>query len=771
MASILSDNSDPHQQNNLPHLQQQNNNNSSSIPYATVLEEGPHILQAYPQQHHLQPPTPEAQAVEDHYWKDVPQELWDKVVMKDGIPGLHDGNAISKIVGQCLNNEPRIHKYVDVTREGFKRFFEALDTNVDGVLSLDELHEGFQRTLNDFGLWEEESAAFRAYWEATWVELVEGLRKVVLEDKEREKEKGMAAQTTASAATAPAQGTRRSSSSLRLSEAAAAAKAGTGESKQQQHEGGEGQEGADVVGSFSYDAFAGLLRRLKLELAMRVWETPGSTIIFPSTAPVAAVGGERGSGRGGGGGGEEGAGGVPFLPPALQAIKSMIRIDMTGVGGAGGFGAGTPKGRRRSIQLEEEEVVLKTYTWNARHVHGMDVTRRHMRDFFLCHRDPQWTMRWIIADSTDRANIIRLSIKYRFHPLHLEDVLKLDRQQPRSLKYGGHYFIILPVLRLIQNDAKAAGGGMNEGEEKDKDGTTTTMRGTTTTTTSSSSSSSRVLESIRIEKSRIAIFAAGPPNFDTIISIHGAWRRVRNRCCIRSKEETAQDQRSSPKSGMELLAVEGASHDTFLTPSIMPHKQLPTPTRQDSAENIILSAMDEDRSHTDAPNSVLAAAANLLQEDYSSVRQGNSNWMLHAMIDSVGKMLVPIVAAYDKRLRYYQKELEGPDAIRMRERLSKPIMDVKHDLIWLQKRVKSIKPVLRSIISEPRLQADDVVFYIQGVDDDLEILFDDVNTMLVLIQGLLDEAKYMKDDTRNEALKLFAVMTTTFCPLQFMAGR
>ncbi len=46
------------------------------------------------------------------------------------------------------------------------------------------------------------------------------------------------------------------------------------------------------------------------------------------------------------------------------------------------------------------------------------------------------------------------------------------------------------------------------------------------------------------------------------------------------------------------------------------------------------------------------------------------------------------MAAYDRRLRTFQKQLDGPDSLRMRERLSKPIMDMKHDLIWLQKRVK-----------------------------------------------------------------------------------
>lgn len=70
------------------------------------------------------------------------------------------------------------------------------------------------------------------------------------------------------------------------------------------------------------------------------------------------------------------------------------------------------------------------------------------------------------------------------------------------------------------------------------------------------------------------------------------------------------------------------------------------------------------------------------------------------------------MAAYDKRLRGFQRQMDGPDAVRVRERLSKPIMDMKHDLIWLQKRVKSLKPVIRSLISE-RFMGEEVIFYIQ----------------------------------------------------------
>ena len=86
---------------------------------------------------------------------------------------LDSAELATRALDEALQ-DPRVHKHVDVTADGLRRFFEALDTNVDGVLSADELEEGFQRTLNDFGLWEE-TEAFARYWRETWALLLEDL--------------------------------------------------------------------------------------------------------------------------------------------------------------------------------------------------------------------------------------------------------------------------------------------------------------------------------------------------------------------------------------------------------------------------------------------------------------------------------------------------------------------------------------------------------------------------------------------------------------------
>lgn len=539
------------------------------------------------------------EALESLFWREVPQDLWDRIVQKRGIPGVLDSaEAATKAIEAALH-DPRVHKHVDVTRDGLLRFFDALDTNFDRSLDADELHEGFQRALNDFGLWDDGSPQFRAFWEETWQLLLGELAALRHSVEESARDGG-----------------------------GADAAGGLGSSM-----------AAGEQDPFSFEAFAGLLRRLKLELALRALNDRGT-----KDCP-------------------------------LPVLKSIVKIDIDDAGGAGSVGAGGGNGRRRSsIQLEEEEVVLKTYTWNARDVHGMDVTRRHMRDFFLTSRSPQWTMRWVIADSCDRANIIRLAIKYRFHPLHLEDVLKLDRQQPRFLKYGGHYLIILPLLRLIQDDNQpgAAAAGATSADEGERPSHSQRQLSRPSRVAQQQQSQPISAEpqqppqtaqlrvphaGIHMEKSRVAIFASGPPNFDTIISIHGAWKEVKNRCAAASSKARKRGGEGDAGKGVkkgtwELNAtMNEGTHDTFLTPSMAPppagrhggggRGRSLSSSKAESEEMILTGATILDEAAAmDAPTSVLTAAAALLHEDYSSVRQGNSNWMLHAMIETSAKMLV-----------------------------------------------------------------------------------------------------------------------------------
>jgi magnesium/cobalt transport protein CorA len=67
--------------------------------------------------------------------------------------------------------------------------------------------------------------------------------------------------------------------------------------------------------------------------------------------------------------------------------------------------------------------------------------------FFTTTRPPWVSVRWININGRDSLNLKRLSIKYRLHPLAVEDTLEMH-ERPKFDRYDGHLFLVFPVLRM-----------------------------------------------------------------------------------------------------------------------------------------------------------------------------------------------------------------------------------------------------------------------------------------------------------------------------------
>ncbi|EGZ15605.1 hypothetical protein PHYSODRAFT_505313 [Phytophthora sojae] len=73
--------------------------------------------------------------------------------------------------------------------------------------------------------------------------------------------------------------------------------------------------------------------------------------------------------------------------------------------------------------------------------------QENLHEFFTAHR-PDWVnVRWINLDGRDSLNLKRLAIKYRLHPLAIEDTIE-GHERPKFDRYDGHLFLVFPVLRL-----------------------------------------------------------------------------------------------------------------------------------------------------------------------------------------------------------------------------------------------------------------------------------------------------------------------------------
>lgn len=75
------------------------------------------------------------------------------------------------------------------------------------------------------------------------------------------------------------------------------------------------------------------------------------------------------------------------------------------------------------------------------------VKRTELSEFFTAKR-PSWvSVRWINMNGRDSLNLKRFAIKYRLHPLAIEDTLEMH-ERPKFDRYEGHLFIVFPVLRM-----------------------------------------------------------------------------------------------------------------------------------------------------------------------------------------------------------------------------------------------------------------------------------------------------------------------------------
>ncbi|TMW56324.1 hypothetical protein Poli38472_006334 [Pythium oligandrum] len=73
--------------------------------------------------------------------------------------------------------------------------------------------------------------------------------------------------------------------------------------------------------------------------------------------------------------------------------------------------------------------------------------------FFTTPR-PSWvSVRWININGHDSLNLKRLAIKYRLHPLAIEDTLEMH-ERPKFDRYDGHLFLVFPVLRMEETQDK-----------------------------------------------------------------------------------------------------------------------------------------------------------------------------------------------------------------------------------------------------------------------------------------------------------------------------
>ncbi|KAG6576553.1 magnesium and cobalt transporter CorA [Phytophthora cinnamomi] len=94
-----------------------------------------------------------------------------------------------------------------------------------------------------------------------------------------------------------------------------------------------------------------------------------------------------------------------------------------------------------------QQAALSVSDFSSTKLQSFVLRQENSHEFFTAHR-PDWVnVRWINLDGRDSLNLKRLAIKYRLHPLAIEDTIE-GHERPKFDRYDGHLFLVFPVLRL-----------------------------------------------------------------------------------------------------------------------------------------------------------------------------------------------------------------------------------------------------------------------------------------------------------------------------------
>mmetsp|Transcript_12449 Transcript_12449/g.20412 ORF Transcript_12449/g.20412 Transcript_12449/m.20412 type:complete len:753 (-) Transcript_12449:141-2399(-) len=359
--------------------------------------------------------------------------------------------------------------------------------------------------------------------------------------------------------------------------------------------------------------------------------------------------------------------------PEFEAVLSRLKLAQILLGSDGG----------QSPLKPFRHLLVADYTALSTTANIMQVTRP--REFFFGHR-PQAPLggtlvRWIHQDGLDMSMVLALTVKYSLHPLSVEDVLE---QAPTKIdRNGRNYFVAIEHMGL----------------------------------TSCADGSAPV----RVRGRHVAMFCAGPPRLDTLITI-------------------AQPDKS--------FVEEWPGGVTYF------------------------DAMDTGDRWVDRLQERLKAPL-------SRLRERLADFMLYQVIDLCTDELVTITRAYTKRLGMLEVQL-GRGAADLTQDWSSEVSLARLQLTFLVRRVRGLQRVIRHIIQDTDLSAG-LSSYFQDVADHLNEAHDDAAQLAERCTAIADmferqiergqeRIRQLTAERLNRTLFVLTTFTTVFAPMQFMAG-
>ncbi|KAL3914930.1 MAG: hypothetical protein SGILL_005882 [Bacillariaceae sp.] len=119
------------------------------------------------------------------------------------------------------------------------------------------------------------------------------------------------------------------------------------------------------------------------------------------------------------------------------------------------------RGLLKHANLNKEAFMTEVFDYDAQRLerHIINEDRLDIRvsvsfqsmslyDFYFQER-PDWVgVRWVNIHDVQSRVLERMGVKYRLHPLAIEDALDPENHRPKAESYSSHYFLMVPLFHL-----------------------------------------------------------------------------------------------------------------------------------------------------------------------------------------------------------------------------------------------------------------------------------------------------------------------------------
>ncbi|WP_437710564.1 magnesium/cobalt transporter CorA [Sorangium sp. So ce448] len=163
---------------------------------------------------------------------------------------------------------------------------------------------------------------------------------------------------------------------------------------------------------------------------------------------------------------------------------------------------------------------------------------------------------------------------------------------------------------------------------------------------------------------------------------------------------------------------------------------------------------------------VMEAVRERIRTGRGSIRERGADYLAYALLDAVVDGFFPVL----ERLGEHIEDLEV-EVIDAKRRMSKPIHDLKRDLLTLRRAIWPQRDLVNALLREDNpIISKDTRLYLRDTYDHAVQLMDMVETYRELSSGLMDLHLSGISNKMNEIMKVLTIISTIFLPVTAIAG-